>query len=112
MTAHKTGGFAALALAVFCADMLLAQAQQNAAVRSLPGSDRNLLVQAMAPVSATNSNQRLALVIGNASYTEAPLANPVNDARAFAQTLKESGFTVILRENTDQRASAGLTRVW
>lgn len=104
MTAQKTGSFAALALAVFCADMLHAQAQQSPDARSLPGSDRNLLVQAVAPVAATNSNQRLALVIGNAAYADAPLSNPVNDARAFAQSLKDSGFTVILRENTDQRA--------
>ena len=103
MTAQKTGGFAALALAVFCADMLPAQAQQNAAVRSLPGGDRNLLVEAVAPVTAANSSQRVALVIGNAAYKEAPLVNPVNDARAMAQALRESGFTVILRENTDQR---------
>ena len=103
MNAQKTGGFAALALAVFCADMLPAHAQQNAATGSVAPGDRNLLVQAVAPASATNSSQRIALVIGNAAYKEAPLVNPVNDARAIAQALKESGFTVILRENTDQR---------
>ncbi|MEO6017432.1 MAG: caspase family protein [Polaromonas sp.] len=104
LVAQKTGGFAALALAVFCADILPAYAQQNAATRSQASGDRNLLVQAVAPPAATNSTQRLALVIGNAAYKDAPLVNPVNDARAFAQALKESGFTVILRENTDQRA--------
>src|SRR5262245_4382946 len=43
--------------------------------------------------------KRVALVIGNAAYPEAPLRNPVNDARAMAQSLRGRGFEVILREN-------------
>ena len=34
--------------------------------------------------------QRLALVIGNASYKHSPLANPVNDARLMELALKEA----------------------
>lgn len=57
-----------------------------------------------------NAAQRVALVIGNASYRDAPLANPVNDARAMAQALRESGFVVIARENADQRSMVGALR--
>jgi Caspase domain len=46
---------------------------------------------------------RIALVIGNASYPGAPLANPVNDARDMAGTLQSAGFHVILRENASLR---------
>ena len=38
---------------------------------------------------------RVALVIGNSSYKEAPLRNPTNDARAMAKTLEELGFEVM-----------------
>jgi len=37
---------------------------------------------------------RLALVIGNSAYADAPLANPVNDAKAVAGLLDQAGFTV------------------
>ncbi len=49
------------------------------------------------PAEAQES--RVALVIGNARYVEAPLKNPVNDARAMAASLKARGFEVIAREN-------------
>jgi formylglycine-generating enzyme required for sulfatase activity len=45
---------------------------------------------------------RVALLIGNASYKESPLKNPVNDVRAMAAALKKLGFTVIQRENLSQ----------
>lgn len=54
--------------------------------------------------------QRVALVIGNASYTSAPLSNPVNDARAIAQSLRESGFAVTLVENASFRDMLGRIR--
>jgi Caspase domain len=65
-------------------------------------SPRNLLVQAAAP--ALRHEQRLALVIGNSAYKEAPLANPVNDARAMARALQAAGFTVMLRTDVDRRS--------
>lgn len=43
--------------------------------------------------------ERVALVIGNADYGFAPLRNPVNDARAMAQSLERLGFEVIRLEN-------------
>jgi hypothetical protein len=42
-------------------------------------------------------------VIGNATYHDAPLANPLNDASDMAKALEASGFTVIKRENASLR---------
>ena len=47
--------------------------------------------------------KRLALVIGNGAYADAPLANPLNDAADMARALEASGFTVIHRENATLR---------
>jgi len=44
---------------------------------------------------------RAALVIGNSSYKNAPLANPTNDASDVAAALKSQGFEVLLRTNLD-----------
>ena len=46
---------------------------------------------------------RIALLIGNGSYKESPLANPVNDASDMAVVLAGLGFEVLLRENINQR---------
>jgi uncharacterized caspase-like protein len=46
---------------------------------------------------------RVALVIGNSAYKDAPLKNPVNDVRAMAATLRELGFTVLAHENANKR---------
>ena len=73
--------------------------------------DRNLVVQtAPRPAGQVMGTQRVALVIGNGSYKDAPLANPVNDARAVQAALKDAGFTVIYRENTDQRGMLAALR--
>ncbi|MBF0562868.1 MAG: SUMF1/EgtB/PvdO family nonheme iron enzyme [Alphaproteobacteria bacterium] len=50
-------------------------------------------------VAQTSGERKIALVIGNASYAEQPLRNPVNDARAMARALHSQGFEVIAREN-------------
>ncbi len=42
---------------------------------------------------------RVALVIGNAAYEQAPLRNPVNDARDVAEVLRTLGFEVVTAEN-------------
>ena len=48
--------------------------------------------------------KRVALVIGNGAYTNAPpLANPKNDAEDMAAALKALGFTVILGLDLDKR---------
>ena len=50
------------------------------------------------------TEERIALVIGNATYRNDPLDNPVNDARLIAKSLQQSGFAVTLRENLDRTA--------
>ncbi len=50
------------------------------------------------------TDKRVALVIGNARYASAPLANPVNDAKDMAGRLKELGFEVILVPDADKQA--------
>jgi len=42
---------------------------------------------------------RVALLIGNAAYTEAPLRNPTNDVREVAAALQSIGFSVTTHEN-------------
>ena len=47
--------------------------------------------------------KRLALVIGNGAYKDAPLPNPLHDADDMEKALKASGFTVIKRHNASLR---------
>jgi len=56
------------------------------------------------------NEQRLALLIGNASYKSSPLSNPVNDVRLMDSVLKEAGFTVIKAENASIREMRRLVR--
>ena len=56
------------------------------------------------------SESRLALLIGNSSYKNSPLANPVNDVRLMEAALKESGFTVVKAENASIREMRRLVR--
>jgi len=51
--------------------------------------------------SNLNAGSRIALVIGNGAYERAPLRNPVNDARAMADSLRRLGFQVTLRTDVD-----------
>jgi formylglycine-generating enzyme required for sulfatase activity len=52
---------------------------------------------------AAGKEAKVALVIGNAAYSCAPLKNPVNDAVAIADELKGLGFQVIVRTSRKQR---------
>ncbi len=54
------------------------------------------------PGDATVTEERVALVIGNAGYRVDPLDNPVNDARLVAQSLRQAGFNVTVQENLDR----------
>lgn len=47
---------------------------------------------------------RTALVIGNGAYPEAPLKNPVNDARDMAAKLRDLGFQTIERLDADRQS--------
>ncbi|NLP60969.1 caspase family protein [Paraburkholderia sacchari] len=46
---------------------------------------------------------RMALVVGNAAYPQAPLNNPGNDARALAAALRSLGFTVDMRLDSSRQ---------
>lgn len=53
-------------------------------------------VEPTAPTALQGPEQRVALVIGNSNYQNAPqLANPDNDAQSMAQFLNSAGFEVI-----------------
>jgi hypothetical protein len=49
------------------------------------------------------AERRTALVIGNSSYAESPLANPVNNATDIANALQQMGFAVTPLLNADLR---------
>lgn len=53
----------------------------------------NLLMESA--VAQSQAEARVAVVIGNAAYSAAPLVNPTNDARAVSVALKDMGFVVI-----------------
>ncbi|THD49474.1 MAG: caspase family protein, partial [Bradyrhizobium sp.] len=61
------------------------------------------LILSIAPIlpAAAMAADRFALVIGNAKYpdADAPLKEPINDARDIADELKRDGFTVEVGEN-------------
>jgi len=60
-----------------------------------------LLVSAVSTAPSWAAGDRYALVIGNAKYpdADAPLKEPINDARDVADELKRDGFTVETGEN-------------
>ena len=55
------------------------------------------------PTSVTKPIRRLALVIGNSAYKDAPLKNPLHDAEDTARALRDIGFEVILEINAGKR---------
>lgn len=63
---------------------------------------------AIGPCAAAET--RVALVVGNGAYRESPLANPVHDAEAMAQALREAGFQVQLLANADHRRTLAALR--
>jgi lipoprotein NlpI len=60
-----------------------------------------LPVTPVGPCAAADRGDRFALVIGNSKYpdAEAPLKEPINDARDVADELKRDGFNVDIGEN-------------
>ncbi len=48
---------------------------------------------------AAEAPRRVALVIGNGSYPQAPVGSLPGDARAFADVLRDDGFDVVYAEN-------------
>ena len=66
---------------------------------------------ALAQSGSGDKEHRIALVIGNSTYLEKPLTNPVNDAALIATTLEQLGFEVVhhknVRSRQDMFAAAG-----
>ena len=60
-----------------------------------------LIFSASSIAPSFGAGERFALVIGNAKYpdAEAPLKEPINDARDVADELKRDGFSVDIGEN-------------
>src|ERR1700752_3675014 len=61
----------------------------------------SLIVAVAWTVPSSAAGDRFALVIGNAKYpdADAPLKEPINDAREVADELKRDGFNVDIGEN-------------
>lgn len=98
----KLGIFVALlVLAMLCVPTQHSTAQQ----------DNRQLNQEPAQQTNPSSEHRIALVIGNGAYTNAPaLKNPPNDARDMTATLKALGFDVVSGINVNQRDMKRLIR--
>ena len=61
---------------------------------------------------AAVQERRVALVIGNGRYADAPLRNAVADAQDMAAVLRLAGFQVTLRENVNMRAMTEAVRAF
>jgi len=62
------------------------------------------------PVFSDAPIERVALVIGNATYKTGALRNPVNDAKDMAAKLRGLGFTVVERNNLTIKQIGGTLR--
>jgi len=60
--------------------------------------------------NSSGAEPRIALVIGNSAYAEGALANPVNDARDMATTLRQFGFEVLSGGDLNRRQMEDLIR--
>ncbi len=75
------------------------------AVGSTPAPQAaSLQARASLPLERFTSRYRAALIIGNASYQDNPLRNPLNDANDMNRALKYLGFEVQLHLDVDRRA--------
>ena len=59
------------------------------------------LATLLALPAQSQTNERIALVIGNSAYRTAPLPNPKNDAEAMSELLTKAGFKVDMQMDTD-----------
>ena len=93
---HFLWRFAFIPLILICLFSSLAQAADEESTKA---------VRRASPegVSVPKAQKRVALVIGNNEYKEAPLRNPTHDAEDIANVLRGLGFTVQTKINADQR---------
>lgn len=94
---------------------LLSDAATPSAPRETPSSpgpqQRQTAAPAPAPAAKTTSGKRIALVIGNGAYAHVrALANPSNDARAIARSLRDIGFAVSEGVDLDRVTMQKMTR--
>ena len=83
-------------------------ALNDAPVTPMGVADASPSAQSAVPSVPPNLGRRIALVVGNGAYANAPqLTNPVNDARAIAQNLRGMGFEVSEGLDLDR---AGMTK--
>ena len=55
---------------------------------------------------------KIALVMGNNKYKEAPLKNPANDARAIGEALKQTGFEVTMKLDAGRAEMAAAVQAY
>lgn len=77
--------------------------QPETSQESLPGHVET-------PLAPVAKSPRIALVIGNKDYAQAPLKNPLHDASDIRDALLSVGFEVIYRENADVTAMTTAVR--
>jgi len=75
------------------------------------GGGRAIQIRPTAQQSMAQES-RVALVIGNGAYADAPLCNPVNDARAIKIALESCRFEVTLLTNAPKREMENAIRVF
>lgn len=93
-----------LSIAFAAASTLLTTLVFSVSLNAQTGQQSNRQLTQGPAQSQTNSQKRLALVIGNGAYQYAGrLANPPNDAMLVAATLRQLGFDVKNGSNLTQR---------
>jgi hypothetical protein len=76
--------------------------------RLLPGATLCLaalttaLLTTALPSAAQEEGKRVALIIGNNTYSRSPLRNAINDARQMDKALQAAGFKTILKEDASR----------
>jgi hypothetical protein len=75
------------------------QAELEAQLRQAQQQTQQVLAVPPRPTLNARNDRRVALVIGNATYKNSPLRNPVNDSNDMAQSLKAVGFDVVQINN-------------
>jgi hypothetical protein len=72
---------------------------------------RGLLYVLAVACATVHASTRIAVVVGNAAYVDAPLSNPTNDASAVGKALERLGFTVIhVRDGTKSQMEQSINR--
>jgi formylglycine-generating enzyme required for sulfatase activity len=89
---------ASLVLILFGLALSPPGAAQDLRAPSVANVDGAASAKSSAPAAGT---RRVALIIANGAYPDAPLANPTIDSGLIADSLKRIGFAVTVKENLD-----------